>query len=101
MSHRELFRPKFPECAQQCPSCPFRVGNDAEFGEVIRKLRHALGMNEKVTPADIRHARLHIRFDAAHGDFICHLSAYTPEMSSRPQAEWRQCKGATEAYRKS
>lgn len=97
--HRSLWQPKFPEVAQQCASCPFRTGNDKEFGEVIARLREKLEMSPTVTANDIRHARFCVRIDAEHGDFVCHHTAYDAKMNQRPQADFRQCAGATAAYR--
>jgi hypothetical protein len=97
--HRALWQPKFPAVAKQCASCPFRIGNDKEFGEVIRRLRVKFGMPSKVHAEDIRHARFCVRMDAEHGDFVCHHTAYDGEMNNRPVTDYRQCAGATEAFR--
>jgi hypothetical protein len=37
--------------------------------------------------------------DAEHGDFVCHHTAYDGEMNNRPVTDYRQCAGATEAFR--
>ncbi len=97
--HRALWQPKLPEVAKQCASCPFRIGNDKEFGEVITRLRCRFGMSEKVRRADIQHARLRVRIDSEHGDFVCHHTAYDGEMEDRPHTDYRQCAGATQAFR--
>ncbi len=97
--HRWMWQPKFPEVPVQCASCPFRVGNDKEFGEVLARLRSKFDMPGKITKADIGHARLRVRFDSDHGDFVCHHTAYDAQMNQRPSTDFRQCAGATAAYR--
>ena len=87
--HRALWQPKFPEVAKQCASCPFRIG----------RLRVKFGMPSKVHAEDIRHARFCVRMDAEHGDFVCHHTAYDGEMNQRPVTDYRQCAGATQAFR--
>lgn len=96
----QLWRPKLPEMAHQCPSCPFRVGNDVEFGAVCAQLRKKEGLRGKVTKSIIRFARLMLLVDLNKtGDFICHQTAYDGEMNPNPQSNWRQCVGATQIYR--
>lgn len=91
-----MWKPKRREVSEQCVSCPFREGNDAEFGEVIGKLRKALGMAGEVTDQCVKHARKMVRLDlAAGGDFICHKTAYDAEMKMAGSEHHRQCKGAT------
>lgn len=100
LAARQLWRPKFSEMTAQCPSCPFRVGNDKEFGEVCSRLRNKDGLNGKVTKAIIRFARLALLMDMDKtGDFLCHQTAYDSDMNQRPQRDWRQCAGATKIYR--
>lgn len=100
---RELFRPKFPEVEQQCPSCPFLEGNDKEFGAVVARLRKQQGIEGKPAKRDIGWARISIMCDAqgSGGNFMCHCSVYDRDMWVRPMKEWRQCAGATKAYRNS
>lgn len=92
---RQLWRPKREEVAQQCASCPFRHGNDAEFGIIVSKLLgHPAGQE------DIQMTRLKIWHDLRHtGDFMCHCTVYTADMTLRPEADFRQCQGATQAFR--
>lgn len=98
--HRKLWRPKRPEIPEQCLSCPFREGNDAEFGAVLNKLRAASGIAGKSTTCDIAFARQGVRDDLSHsGDFVCHGTAYTPDMKPKPKEEWRQCPGATKFFK--
>ena len=102
MSHQCGWTPKRPEVPAQCASCPFRVGNDKEFGEVLQRLKdkEAGGPAPKVTKRDIGFARLQIWGDThGWGDFYCHGTVYTPEMQQRPVGEWMQCKGAADAHR--
>lgn len=97
---RLLWRPKLPEMAVQCASCPFRVGNHKEFGEVIQRLKIAHGQGSRITNNDIICARLTVLRDAdSSGDFACHHSAYDENMKVRPQSEHRQCPGASGHYR--
>lgn len=97
---RDLFLPKLPELAEQCPSCPFRSGNDLEFGEIIRKL--CASGNVKFSPAVVRRARASITDEAKHvGDFSCHHTAYRDDMSLKDVREHRQCPGATRAFKES
>jgi hypothetical protein len=91
---RKLFLPKLKAMPDQCVSCPFREGNDEEFGEIIRKL--AASHNVSHGGGDVAFARELVHSDATKaGDFVCHLSAYTSEMELRPVEERRQCPGAT------
>lgn len=101
-ARRKMWRPKVPELPVQCASCPFREGNDAEFAEYFAKLRKALAPSNRapVRPHDLRFARFQIKIDLHHsGDFICHYTAYTPEMKKRPASEYRQCPGASAFFR--
>lgn len=95
-THRQLWRPKLKEVEAQCASCPFRKGNDTEFGAVIQKLRDKIGMPGKVTKSCVDHSRKAIRIELqSSGDFACHHAAYDNDMNERPRTELRQCKGAT------
>lgn len=97
---RNLWRPKFTENAQQCASCPFRVGNTAEFSDVVARLRKAEGIPGKPTKGDVGFARMSLYVDAERtGDFMCHCSVYDAEMKQKPMTEWRQCPGASHVYR--
>ena|ERR1700722_19497190 len=97
---RELWKPRHPELPEQCASCPFRVTNVSEFGAVVARLRRSLGIRAKPTKADIGYARMALFQDAFRGgEFICHGTAYYPSMKHRPQTQWRQCPGASVAYR--
>lgn len=84
----------------QCASCPFRDGNDAEWGVVVNKLRKAHGL-KPVKPGShiIKHARKSVRLETAmkgSDQFACHGSAYDENMQIRPAKEHRQCPGAVE-----
>lgn len=104
MNPRSLFRPKLPELQQQCESCPFRSGNDAAFAVILNRLRKMMGLPPMKGKAGIKFARAAVRADIAlSGDFACHHTAYEAgdAMTMKPRSEWRQCPGATEAYRTS
>lgn len=95
---RQMWSPKRKEMPEQCVSCPFREGNDAEFGEVIKKLCAASGEPMTKTTAPI--AKFMLREETKHvGDFICHQSAYDKDMNLRDAGEHRQCHGASKHYR--
>lgn len=101
MNPRLLFLPKFPEVSVQCPSCPFRSGNEKEFGEVLRKLTIANGDLSKMTKRKVCSARIQVYKDVEHrGDFMCHCSVYDENMKLKQKGEWRQCLGATEWFKK-
>lgn len=92
---RKCWRPKLKELPEQCISCPFRTGNDKEFGEIVAKLRAAHGLPAP-TKADVGFTRINLRLELKHsGDFICHGTAYTPAMAQRDPSCHRQCPGAT------
>jgi len=94
---RSLFRPKLPQLKEQCVSCPFRNGNDAEFDEIIKKLDPRLKGKKLRRTAFV--ARLRIRAEAETiGEFACHHTAYDSEMRLRPESERRQCPGATQVF---
>lgn len=98
---RELWRPKLTEVNEQCVSCPFAKDNDAEFGEILSRLREFYRMDRTVTPFDIGFARLEIEKECTdRGDFSCHNTAYDANMNQKPRKKHRQCKGASEHYRK-
>jgi hypothetical protein len=94
--------------AKQCASCPFKQGNDKEFGSIVTALRKkadAIGMS--IPPLDeetVDQARAAVIFDVigpgGTGDFACHATVYGPGMEIRPESEWRQCPGASEIWRK-
>lgn len=98
--HKTLWRPKFCEMPEQCASCPFRIGNNAEFGAVVERLRAAEGIVGTLTKKIVGFARTALWMDAVRtGDFMCHCTVYDANMQIRPMADWRQCKGATHVYR--
>lgn len=101
---RKFWSPKRPEATAQCSSCPFRDDNDKEFGSVLQKLGAAEGhpIPEDVLPGVTAMARIKVRYeDTRHsGDFLCHQSVYKPGYAEkRDQDEWRQCPGATRAFK--
>lgn len=100
LKSRALWRPKIAELPTPCASCPFRVGNDAEFGGVVKRLRDAQGITGPCTKRIVGFARASIMMDTrARGDFACHGTAYDTEMEMRPAAELRQCPGAAKFYK--
>lgn len=99
---RKCWLPKRREMPEQCASCPFREGNDAELGAVLVKLRSHFQLAEgPVTQEIIDHARTEVRDDLRFsGDFICHFSAYDLETGARrPDGDARQCPGASAFWR--
>lgn len=98
---RKLFKPKFKECTQ-CPSCPFREGNDVEFSGVVNLLRRVNDIPGLATDEQVLMARLAAFNDILdRGDFLCHQTVYQwpglkPQLDS---TRWRQCPGATLAFR--
>jgi hypothetical protein len=97
MNPRELWRPKFKELPESCASCPFKDGNDSEFEAVMQKLADANGLED---PVSVHESRGRIRAETEHlGDFRCHGSVYDREMGMRPQAEHRQCPGASAYFK--
>lgn len=94
---RKLWRPKRKEMPEQCISCPFRTGNDAEFKAVLDKLVQANGGGF----ADPDQARFMIRKELTQmgGDFICHQSVYDKDMNRRDHREHRRCPGASAFHR--
>ena len=97
---RDLWKPKRPE-AKQCAGCPFRVGNDKEFGAIVRALKKKAGVTIGAT---VQQARAAVYMDVigpgGSGDFICHSTAYGPGMELRHPSEHRQCPGASELWKK-
>ena len=92
---RDLWTPKRSELAQQCASCPFRKGNDAEFGVIVDKLNRLYSSD-----GTVEQVRFSVEHSLEHGgDFACHLTAYTETMGRRPPHEHRQCPGATAAFK--
>lgn len=97
LSMRKLFRPKLSELKEQCPSCPFREGNDKEFGAICMSLA---SLHQEEYPAPLAVARRRIQEEVARfGDFICHCSAYNGDMSLKVTKENRQCPGATKWFK--
>lgn len=99
---RSLFLPKLPELKEQCPSCPFRDGNDAEFGAIVQKFA-SLQAHRHIDGEDLRAetlvARARVKADVEQmGDFHCHCTAYDDEMNVKPLSEHRQCPGATRYF---
>lgn len=99
-SLRALWHPRAPELTVQCASCPFRKGNNAEFGAVLNRIRTKAGMKGECSKRDVGKARLQVMVDVMdRGDFICHGTAYDAQMNQRPVTEFRQCPGATKFHR--
>lgn len=95
-SVRRFWTPKLKPCGEQCASCPFRAGNDAEFGAVVAKLKKKAGVTGPVTTEEIEHARKQVKDDLLHtGDFACHGTVYHDDMSLKEPGGRRQCPGAT------
>ena len=95
---RQLFRPKLKELPEQCASCPFKDGNDKEWGDVHKRLAAASGVEK---PLDPRISRWKVRDEIINGfsgDFFCHGTAYNYDMTRRPMSEARQCPGATKLF---
>ncbi len=100
---RKTWLPRHPVLKDSCVSCPFRKGNDAEFGGILEKLSLKNGYDGVSVgmPLDLPRARRIVCADVdLTGTFICHLTAYTPEMELRDPSEHRQCAGAAEWFRK-
>lgn len=96
---RTLWTPKFPECAQQCASCPFREGNDAEFKVIVDRLREKEGLSP-AKKSQVDFARASIRLDVEKsGDFMCHNTVYDKQGRRAPSTKFRQCVGATAYHR--
>ncbi len=94
---RQIWTPKREEMREQCASCPFREGNDAEFGAVMRKLAKANGVRTRV---DVGGARFMVHREVEQmGDFICHQTAYDKDMKLRDASEHKQCPGATRHHK--
>ncbi len=102
---RKFWSPRNPVLPEMCASCPFREGNDAEFGAVVKRLAAAHGRLDgrpvKVTKATVARARHRVKEGASRsGEFACHHTAYdsTPDMQPTPERRM-QCAGAYEYYR--
>lgn len=94
-----MWRPKFTEVSAQCASCPFKMGNNPEFGEVVNRLRRKDGQAKPATVREVGQARLALMMEfeeCGHGDFICHGTAYDRDMNQLPRGSFRQCAGASQ-----
>lgn len=94
--------PKLSEMPEQCSSCPFRIGNNEEFGKIVERLRKKHGVKGRMTNMHVFHARMMIMEDLKRigsGDFICHSTVYDPSMAARSPGEHKQCPGATAWFR--
>jgi len=101
---RKFWKPRHPEVAEKCASCPFRAHKEAEaldaFHEVLDKIAEANGAPRVTRVQAILAIRKVMTEDAGYGEFMCHHSVYEPGFESmRPQDQRRQCKGASEHYR--
>ncbi len=95
---RQMWRPKLPEVAVQCASCPFREGNDDEFRAVLKKMLGASVLTEE----GLQDVRDEIKESLQYsGDFICHHTALKVGGELRPLQDRRQCPGATAWFRSS
>lgn len=97
---RLLWSPKLKVMPEQCISCPFREGNDDEFGKICDRLNPELQrLSPKKRALRIEMARFQLREETAHfGDLSCHQSAYNPDMTVKPYREHRQCPGAAKHF---
>lgn len=94
---RDLFMPRTPELAVQCPSCPFLDGNDEGFGALTSKL-----LGRPATKEETAYARFNVRQQVSrNGEFVCHNTAYHSDGGFRALAEQRQCPGATKHFKAS
>jgi hypothetical protein len=97
-----MFLPKLKELDEQCPSCPYRDGNNKEFGVIVNRLRKRHGIPGAATSWQIGVARIEVRQTGlVTGDFVCHCTAYDQDMNLKPADQHRQCPGATKAFRES
>jgi hypothetical protein len=92
--------PKRKEMSKQCASCPFKDGNNEEFGRVMK----TLAVHHDIDPrtVDVDESRYLVRKDVeSMGDFICHETAYDflNHMTMLPEARNKQCPGATKFHR--
>lgn len=88
--------------AEPCISCPFRNDNDQEFGVIVARLLSVmLKPTKRATRTQIARSRAMVRMERLllGPDFGCHCTIYNPDMSLKPEREWKQCKGASDAYR--
>lgn len=89
--------PKLKPVKTQCASCPFRHGNNAEFGTIVKKVCESSRV--KFTKKKIANARMSIRIECNDRiDFACHNTVYESDMSLKDRSEHRQCVGATDFY---
>lgn len=95
---RRVWSPQRPEAAEQCPSCPFRAGNNDEWLAICQRLAVSEGVDpESVDP---HFARFNVMREVSdRGDFNCHHTAYNADMTRRDDAELRQCPGASAFFR--
>ena len=92
---RDMWTPKRLELAHQCASCPFRKGNDDEFGVIVERLNKRYNAD-----GTIEQVRFSVQHEAkSNGDFACHQTAYSSDMELQPDREHRQCPGATAAFK--
>jgi len=82
----------------QCASCPFLDDNDKAFAGVVNALRrknHLPDVDPDSEIVESARESMHLDVLFGSGDFVCHTTAYGPEMSVTPVQEHRQCPGAT------
>lgn len=97
LNPRQLWRPKRAQLEEQCTSCPFRDGNNVEFGAIVQRLCAIVG--EPFSALNIESARQRIRAEATQfGDFICHHTVYNTDMSLKSDGAQRQCPGASATF---
>ncbi len=93
-----------PPVPVQCVSCPFRVGNDAEFAVIVNRIRKKHRLRPvKPTSRIVKEARANVKWDLFLNNtdkFACHASAYDENTNVRPASEHRQCAGAVELMKK-
>ncbi len=97
---RKFWRPRRPELAEPCVSCPFREGNDLEFGEIVRRLLRRNSPGERMTSEKVAQVRASVRQELkTSGEFACHGTVYDEHMRLKPREGHRQCAGAAQCYR--
>ncbi len=90
--------PKLKELKEQCASCPFRRGNDKEFGEIVRRI--CKSTKQRFSKFQVTFARGQIEIDCMDRiDFACHCTVYDDEMNLKSTQDRRQCPGASQFYR--
>ena len=83
-----------------CESCPFRHGNDQEFGAVITSLKKFKGDKTPASARESKAARFRVKAERLFtGEFCCHHSVYDADMSVKSNHHWKQCRGAAEYFR--